>query len=181
MWEVNSSRHDLSILNETISILNEEIARKESEVNNLRAQVANLTEQVVYLSTEISIQQGRISWLESEVSELRAIAYLEKTKVIASYETVTQPPGSAKIWEFYAGYAGYIVIQVHHSTINKTYVEAQVYSGTIGAAYVFSWEDIGSQGTTVIVPVLPGLTRVYIENRDPLMDANITVSITYYY
>ncbi|MGQ9468777.1 MAG: hypothetical protein ACUVTD_02980 [Nitrososphaerales archaeon] len=60
--------------------------------------------------------------MKSEIEDLNSIINPEKSTVWVDYMTMSQPAGSYVYWEFSASYAGYIVITVHASTTDNTYV-----------------------------------------------------------
>ena len=114
----------------------------------------------------------------SEYDTLTDIVNLQESTIWVNHETISQPPSSYTYWTFSASYAGYILVAVHSSTTDKTYI--RVAYSSYGVSYNQKM-DIGSSGTAVF-PVLPcGSIGVSIGNTNLVNGATETVSVTYYY
>ncbi len=121
--------------------------------------------------------QRELNACQNQLSRLEDIVNLRLSKTLVSHETINEPASSYVYWRFHINYAGYIVVTVHSSTTDKTYVEVVYHSyGTSFDQKVY----VGSEGSAVF-PVLPGTIEVRVGNSNFISGATQVVSITYYY
>jgi len=151
-------------------------------INGLNSQVSQLQawlqENITRYESQITSLRSQISQLQSQVDEFRAIVNLEKSETWVSRQTVSQPAGGYYYWSFTVRYAGYIVVTVHSSTTDNTYV--RVMWSSYGIIYDKT-VNVGASGTAVF-PVLPcSRVEIRVGNTNLVSGATETVSITYYY
>ncbi|MGQ9642140.1 MAG: hypothetical protein ACUVUF_08530 [Candidatus Bathycorpusculaceae bacterium] len=161
-----------------IASLNSQITDKDNTIASLNSRIANLQTQITDKDNTIASLNSRIANLQTQVNELNSIIDLEKSTVWVYDQTISQPVSSYTYWTFSASYAGYIVVTVHTSTTDKTYVRV------IWSSYGVDYDEsitVGASGTAVF-PVLPASSiEVRVGNRNLLSGATEIVSITYHY
>jgi flagellar basal body-associated protein FliL len=148
-------------------------------------------------NSEYDSLQAQNTNLQNEVDDLDAIVHIAKSSTWTNSEIINQPANS--YWSFsirpsstnQVTYAGYVAVQVHSSTTDKTYVRV-IYSTyvitsiTDGHASVTALDydnqiSVGASGTAVF-PVIPiSILEIRIGNTDPINGATETVTIRYYY
>lgn len=99
--------------------------------------------------------------------------------VLVDHQTISQPPSSyTSCCTFSARYAGYIVVQVHSSTTDKTYVRV------VWSSYGVDYDErvnVGVGGTAVF-PVLPSSNiEIGVGNSNLFNGATEAITIIYYY
>jgi predicted PurR-regulated permease PerM len=144
----------------------------------------------VVLIGAVSFYTSQISSLNSKVSDLTAIANLEKSTVWVNDTTVTQTASNYTSWFFSASYAGYVSVDVQSSTTNNTYVRV-IYS-----SYAINYDNtvtVGTSGTAafpvsiyqfLVFPLPTKLStnvEIRVGNTNTAGNATETITITYYY
>lgn len=106
------------------------------------------------------------------------IANLQRSEVLVSSKTISQPASSYTYWTLYVNYPGYIMVYVETSTSDNTYVEV------VWNAYGVHYDEritVGSSGAAYF-PVLPtDNLEVRVGNTNLFNGATETVTIVYYY
>jgi len=148
-------------------------------------------------NSEYDSLQSQNTNLQNQVDDLDAIVHIAKSSTWTNNEIINQPANS--YWSFsvrpssmnQVTYAGYVAVQVHSSTTDKTYVQV-IYSTyvitsiTDGHASVTALNynnqiSVGASGTAVF-PVIPTANlEIRIGNTNPINGATETVTITYHY
>ena len=156
----------------------------ESKISALRNELSACQNKVSQLNNELGTCQDHVSRLnnqlatyQSQLSRLNDIVNLRLSETLVDRKTVNEPASSCVQWKFHVNYAGYIVVTVHSSTTDKTYVEV-VYNSY--GAFFYQKVKVGSSGTAVF-PVLPGTITVRVCNNNFINGATQVVSITYHY
>jgi hypothetical protein len=114
------------------------------------------------------------------VNDLNDTVNLGKSTVWVNAQKNTQPPGNFGFaytsWNFSASYAGYVTVNISSASLS-IYVDL-IYSSH---GIVYSREvNVGTRGTAVF-PVLPATITIEVGNRDLVLSATETTTITYYY
>jgi chaperonin cofactor prefoldin len=173
-----SLNSQINSLNSQIINLRNQIVAKNYTISSLNSQIASLNSQINSLNSRITSLQDQITSLQNQVNDLKEIINLEKSKTWVVRQTVSQPARSYTHWSFSTDYAGYIVVTVHSSTTDNTYV--RVTWSSYGIRYD-NTITVGVSGTAVF-PVLPcSNVEVRVGNLNLLSGATETVTITYYY
>jgi peptidoglycan hydrolase CwlO-like protein len=162
--QIADLKKQIDELNNEISLLNSQIAEKESQITNLKKQIDELNNYIANLTKQIN--------------ELYDIINLKKSVVWIDYQTVSQPAGQYTYWVFSANYPGYIVIQVHSSTTDKTFV------GVMWSSHGINYNERITVGTSGVgaFPVLPtSAVYVIVGNSNWFSGATETVTVIYYY
>jgi len=174
----------VNLKDSTIASLRSQITEKDDTISSLNSQIAGLRSRVKELESTVNELRSRVSDLEVENTNLRvlvnklwSIIDLKESTVWVDRETVSQPAGWYTYWTFNAPYAGYVVVQVHSSTTENTYV--RVMWSSHGAYYDHSI-TVGASGTAVF-PVLPGSIEIRVGNTNLFGGATETVTIIYFY
>jgi len=169
---------DLEIENTNLRIvLGGRVSDLLEENTNLRKTISALEKENTNLRIIIRGLEEENAYLRDRVKDLESIVNLEKSTVWVDRQTVSQPASRYTDWTFYAPYAGYVVVQVHSSTTDNTYVRAMWSS--YGVHYDQS-VMVGASGAAAF-PVLPGSIEIRVGNTNLLSGATETVTITYYY
>jgi peptidoglycan hydrolase CwlO-like protein len=171
-------------LTEQVNNLLLERARLEKIVNNLTAEneklknkILSLQNQITYLNNIIAELEKKNSVLENRVRELEDIIYLRVSTVLDKDKTVNIPANNYIILSYSTPYAGYI--RVSFTATHGVYI-------WVGSSFTGEWyyryprEGFAARGS-FIVPVLPGVTYIYIGNPSPLLGVTVTLTIEYTY
>ena len=144
--------------------------------------VASLTGTIAIIDSRdktISSVQNENTILQSQVNELNSIVNLSKTDLWQWGANVSQPPASNSSWNFSAGYAGYLIVQVNPSqnSTNDIYVRV-AWSYKDGVVDY----DNTTNGGLVTFPILPcPNVAITLGNSDTLKGLTGTIYMIYTY
>lgn len=185
--QIANLQNQIDSLNLQFSSLNSEIAAKDHQIELLNLQISSLSSEMAAkdhlienLSERITELENETYSLQSQLSYLGGIVNLEELTIWVYYQTISQQANSSMGWIFNIQYAGYIVVDVHSSTSNSTYVRAAWSSYGVNYDHTIT---VGASGSAAF-PVLPASgVEVMVGNLDASGEETVTITLTiaYYY
>jgi type II secretory pathway pseudopilin PulG len=158
--------------------LTSEVAEKNATITTQTQQITALQTSLSQCSTEVAAKDEDIAELDSYVTSLLNILYLNASTYFLNGETVVmQPNGNVSIFNNIVDYAGFVRVQVA-SDSNTTFVSA-IYSTSYGVNY----DEVTVVGTSgiAVFPVLPSAVDIRVGNSEVSSAVNATITATYYY
>jgi hypothetical protein len=158
--------------------LTSEVAEKNATITTQTQQITALQTSLSQCSTEVAAKDEDIAELNSYVTSLLNILYLNASTYFLNGETVVmQPNGNVSIFNNIVDYAGFVRVQVA-SDSNTTFVSA-IYSTSYGVNY----DEVTVVGTSgiAVFPVLPSAVDIRVGNSEVSSAVNATITATYYY
>ena len=174
----------------SIAVYMPQIADRDSTISSLNSTISFLNRQVqVYQNTiaQMMLNQSssgtsanasqEIAYLNSQISALNSILYLNESGLLVNNQSINQAAGAnTTVYNNVPYFAGYVSIDVQ-SNSTTTYVEV-IYS-----FYGVNYDNIITVGTsgTAAFPVLPGSVEIRVGNTEAVDSVTATVTATYYY
>ena len=197
---VNSQQSEIQQLESQVSTLSSQVSTLQTDKTGLEAIIHTQAEdiqtainQITTLQRErdsqastIASQASEIEHLNSQVTqwynsylEWKNIGELKVEQTLIDRVPINQPARYYSHWSpLTMSYAGYIVVTVHSSTTDNTYVEV------VWDAYGCHYDEkitVGSGGTAVF-PVLPSTNvDIRVGNTNLVQGASEVVSVVYHY
>ena len=190
--ERNSLKHQVNDLNSQINLLNSQINTLQNQVDSLsterdslmqenedlNAQIAMLQNQVNDLQDQLNSFQSQVSYLQNKVDNYKKIINLEVSVTLADDEVIAIPGNSYYVLSYNTEYAGYLIISFTATSGISIYVGSD-FTGEY--YYTYPSEGTATDGT-FYVPVFPGTTYIFIDNRGLFTPGvTVTITITYVY
>ena len=169
--EVASLTNEKNNLQNQLNSLNNEKTKLQEEINNL-------TNEKKALEDKITSLQNQITALQGEINELKAIINLQKNTILEKDKTVNLPTRHYITLQYNTPYTGYIRITFTASGGVLFWV-----GNSFTGEYYYRYPSNATTAVSgsFIVPILPGITYIYIENPAWLSGVTVTLTIEYTY
>jgi len=176
--QITMLQNQIENLQTQVAFLQDQINILAGERDSLMRQVNKLQNQVDYLQGLADNLWGQINYLQGQLDYYESIVNLELSRVLADNEAIAIPGNSYHILSYTTEYAGYLIIEF--TATNG--ISIHVGSNFTGE-YYYTYPNNGTTTNgTFYVPVFPGTTYIFLDNRGPFRPGvTVTIIITYVY